>query len=559
MDRLKSILRRIDGRGYKAYQDIKGRYDFGGFDLEVLRVQGDPFAGPSLIGVTFDLYEFGYDDELYENESRKVGLADFVHRKALKAVAQTGKRRGSGKSGRVEVYRVGQEVLRRSAVEITDGQLRFLFYVGLPAAGRRVLGREASEMFCEEIPDMIDALRIETDREFRHALEAVRTNETADKIRQELRERNLLAFIANGSKLARRSSVDDRPMEGCETFVSPKSLETSLEIDGKTYTGMGLPKGITVITGGGFHGKSTLLNALERGVYNHIPGDGRELCITDEDSVKVRAEDGRFIGNLDISPFINNLPQGKDTSAFSTENASGSTSQAANIIEAIECGAKALLIDEDTSAGNFMVRDHIVQSLIAKEKEPITAYIERVRAMWEHSGISSVLVIGGLGDYFAVADHVLMLDEYKVLDVSERAKELANSLGGSHLKSISESFGTKPRAIDISIFRKELGGRAKMKTRGLDEISLNREAIDIRAMEQLVEEGQASLIGDLMMNLARKPVSNTEIGTLTESLIKEIEDQGFNKTIGQNGQRAIVRKYELASAIVRWRKNAVRQ
>ena len=101
---------------------------------------------------------------------------------------------------------------------------------------------------------------------------------------------------------------------------------------------MGIRKGITLIVGGGYHGKSTLLKALEAGVYNHIAGDGREFVITDDTAFKLRAEDGRSITGVDISPFIKNLPNKKDTVHFSTEDASGSTSQAANLMEALESG-----------------------------------------------------------------------------------------------------------------------------------------------------------------------------------------------------------------------------
>ena len=163
-------------------------------------------------------------------------------------------------------------------------------------------------------------------------------------------------------------------------FVSPSSMEVTLNLPNHgPLKGMGIPKGITLIVGGGYHGKSTLLEALELGVYNHIAGDGREYVITESDAVKIRAEDGRSIKSADISLFINDLPNGKDTCCFYTEDASGSTSQAANVMEAIETGSRLLLIDEDTSATNFMIRDELMQRVVKRSQEPITPFIERVQ------------------------------------------------------------------------------------------------------------------------------------------------------------------------------------
>ena len=202
--------------------------------------------------------------------------------------------------------------------------------------------------------------------------------------------------------------------------------------------GMGLPKGVSLIVGGGYHGKSTLLKAIEKGVYNHIRGDGREWVISSNNTVKIRAEDGRRIEKVDIKYFIDNLPGGEDTRQFSSVNASGSTSQAANIMEAIEIGSDLLLMDEDTSATNFMIRDAKMQALVAKEKEPITPFIDRIRSLYEKHEISTILVIGGAGDYLDVADQVVMLDAYQVYDVSARAKEVAKSIESNRLSDVKD-------------------------------------------------------------------------------------------------------------------------
>ena len=200
-------------------------------------------------------------------------------------------------------------------------------------------------------------------------------------------------------------------MKGAIQFTSPQAFETTFNLpSGRAVTGMSIPEGITLIVGGGYHGKSTLLG-LERSVYDHIPNDGREFVITRHDAMKIRAEDGRGIQNVNISPFIDNLPGKKDTTHFSTDNASGSTSQAANVMEALG-QTSTLLIDEDTSATNFMIRDGRMQKLIAPDKEPITPFSNKVRPLLEAHQVATILIVGGSGDYFDVADQVMMMDEY---------------------------------------------------------------------------------------------------------------------------------------------------
>ena len=162
-------------------------------------------------------------------------------------------------------------------------------------------------------------------------------------------------------------------------------------------------------------------------MYDHISGDGREYVITDGDAVKIRAEDGRSIKGTDISMFINDLPNGKDTKRFSTADASGSTSQAANVIESMEAGASLFLIDEDTSATNFMIRDELMQRVIHRDMEPITPFIDRIRELYESYGISTVIVAGSSGAYFHVADSIIQMDRYVPKDITDYAKKEAES------------------------------------------------------------------------------------------------------------------------------------
>ncbi|MGK7945070.1 MAG: P-loop domain-containing protein, partial [Microcystaceae cyanobacterium] len=363
---LERTLFELDGRSYKAYKDIKGSYQFPDFTLIIDHVQGDPFASPSRLRIKLSHAVAQFPPSLYQSSSREIALRDYLNRQFNKVAQSLSSRRGTGKSGLISIVKVGQGVLDRTSIIIDQSGIEVRLWVGLPARGRSILGRQAAELLGEDLPEIVDrALKYKAlDAE---AIERqVKTIEDADWLRSQLKQHQLVAFIANGSILPRRSGVDDHPLDKDGIpFQSPSSFEVSFNCPNYgEIKGMGIPQGITLIVGGGYHGKSTLLHAIEQGVYNHIPNDGREFVVTEASAVKIRAEDGRSMAGVDISPFINHLPQGKSTRQFSTPNASGSTSQAGNIIEALEIGTKVLLIDEDTAATNFMIRDQRMQQLI---------------------------------------------------------------------------------------------------------------------------------------------------------------------------------------------------
>jgi len=413
---LKSILKCIDGKGYKSYKELEGEYKFGEYTLYVDHVQGDPFASPSRVRVRVGQDVAGFPDDTYLSRSREIALRDFITRRFLEAINKISKgHRGSGKSGLISIDNPGQEILERTSAFLNESFVEVRFTVGLPAIGRKVAGREAEAIFFDELPKIINESlffkNLDNEALYRH----IKTSEDADFLRNELENLRLIAFVAEGSILPRESGVSPLPLTNkAIPFISPDTLKMDVELPNKgQITGMGIPRGITLIVGGEHHGKSTLLKAIELGIYNHIPGDGREYVVSNPNSVKIRAENGRSVHNVDISPFIKNLPFDKDTVSFSTEDASGSTSQAANILEAVEVGADVLLIDEDTSATNFMIRDYRMQELVSLENEPIVPFIDKARHLFNEYMVSTILVIGNSGDYFDIADFVIRMTELR--------------------------------------------------------------------------------------------------------------------------------------------------
>lgn len=556
---LHSTLLDLDGRGYKAYKDIKGRYSFPEFTLIVDRVQGDPFASPSQLRVQVPQTVAQFPPQLYASSSREMALRDYLTRQFDRAAQQLSSRRGTGKSGLIAITRVGQEVLARTAALINAERVEIRFVVGLPARGRQILGRQAAEMLCDDIPEIVANALKYASLNAQTIQQHVETIEDADWLRDRLLEQNLVAFVADGAILPRHSGVDDRPLlEEAVPFQSPPSLQVEFDCPNRgKITGMGIPAGVTLIVGGGYHGKSTLLRAIEVGVYSHIPGDGREFVVTNPAAVKTRAEDGRSIVGTNISPFINQLPQGRSTTRFSTANASGSTSQAANIIEALEAGAKVLLVDEDTAATNFMIRDRRMQQLISKDKEPITPFIDKVRQLYEEYQVSTILVMGGSGDYFDVADTVIAMDNFQPQDVTAQAKEIARQQTSDRAPEGGSQFGTiTPRVPIASSIDPSRGKRAvKVKVRDVDEVAFGMEDIDLSAVEQIVDAGQLRAIAAAIVYAKERYIDQKcALPEILDRVIADIERQGLDViTEFPQGDLVSFRRFELAAALNRLR------
>jgi predicted ABC-class ATPase len=386
---------------------------------------------------------------------------------------------------------------------------------------------------------------------------AASVNEDAEALRAALAPRGLVAFVADGARLPRHSGSDDRPLEGSGVvpFRAPDSLRVTLQTPHSgPVAGLGLPEGVSLICGGGFHGKSTLLRALERGVWNHAPGDGRERVVARSDAVKVRADDGRAVRGVDISPWIDGLPGGEDTARFTTLNASGSTSQAAALAEALEVGTELLLVDEDTAATNFMIRDRRMQALVPAEGEPITPFVDRVRALHREYGVSTVLVIGGSGDYLDVADTVIVMDAYRPTDATQRARDVArrHPTGRENLTAtplVPPARRTPvPGSVDTSRGRRGV----YVRTHGAGRITLGRTELDLGAVEQLDDPHATRAVARALAHLVGEMDGRATVPELLTALEKRIASQGLDVlTPSPWGDLAAFRRHELAAALNR--------
>lgn len=565
-DALKQTLGRIDEKGYKAYREIAGAYDFGTFTLFVDHVQGDPYAAPSRIRTRVGRQESGFAENTTRSRSRRVALGDFLTRRFYAQARKLCRgRRGTGKGGMITIDRPGQQILDRSALVVNERYVEARCFIGLPAFGRKIAGRDAAEMFFEELPAIVQTSLFFSSVDGSRLCRHLQTAEDADAARSQLGEKGLIAFVADGSLLPRKSGIDDRPADDPQAvfFRSDDSLRVELDLPNRgRVSGMGIGAGVTLIVGGGYHGKSTLLHALERGIYNHVPGDGRDLAVTVGNAVKIRAADGRNIEKTDISAFINNLPLNRDTAAFCSQNASGSTSQAANIIEAVEAGAGVLLLDEDTSATNFMIRDSRMQQLVAKDCEPITPFIDKVRQLYNERGVSTVLVMGGSGDYFSVADRVIRMTGYLPEDATEAARGIAQAdpagrrpEGGSRLGRIARRI---PLEGSIQPYRRNK--RLKVAARGTREILLGETGVDLGDLEQIVDPSQTRALAWALWYAAHYMKDGLCLRELAEKVIAGIKADGLDIIAPHvTGDLAEIRSIDIAGAINRMRTLKIRQ
>lgn len=569
---LRDLLKKIDHRGYPAYKETAGQYDFGQYVLSIDHVQGDPFASPSRVSVHLNGEQAGFPPVLYDMVCKKTALEDYLIRHFEREVCRYSfKAKGSGKSGLISVSRCGQEILCRSACQIDEKSngLVFRMEIGFPANGRTINACELEKILFDFLPKCVSNALVYKNLNEKELEHTAFLAEDQQYIRTQLEPMGLIAFVANGAVLPRQSGISSKPLKEAVVFQSPKEMEVTLQLPHHgTIKGMGIRKGITLIVGGGYHGKSTLLEALELGVYNHVAGDGREFVITDDTAMKIRAEDGRSIQHVDISMFINGLPNHKDTKAFCTENASGSTSQAANVCEAMEAGSNVLLIDEDTSATNFMIRDALMQRVVSKEAEPITPFIDRIEQLYEQYGISTILVAGSSGSYFYKAHHIIQMKQYIPVDITAFAKQQAAVYAGqetddltggqSEMTAVPETFAAPDymRRVAADAHMKD-NERIKIKTSGTDTIIIDKTAIDMRYVEQLADSEQLVTLGYMMKYACKHIFDNKrDVRQAAEQLWHFVQKQDF---LGLCGSRyvpvnmAMPRRQEIFACINRYR------
>ena len=553
-------LHALDGRSYAAYKAIVGRYRApAGWFLHIDRVQSDPYAPPTRIHVDVptDLHGLALLDEadLLVDVDRRLAVGDFLTRELHAGFRGTA----------LSIASPGQEILERSSVILRPDEqkegagwvLEIRARLALPAQGRSIQGREASRIvgrdLVRELEEATDLTGERGDRLVRH----VATLEDHRALRAAVARNGWVSFLADGAVLPRRSGVSDEPLDGGVPLQAPDSMAATVELPhAGSVRGTVVEAGVSVIVGGGYHGKSTLLSAIERGVYPHVPGDGRELVATVPDAVKVRAADGRAVTGVDLTPFISHLPAGRDTASFTTRNASGSTSQAASIIEAVEAGSTALLLDEDTSATNLLIRDSRMRELVAADREPITPLVDRITALFRQRGVSTVMVMGGSGDYLDVADRVLLMDAYHLRDATEQARRVVSDQPRPLTEL--EDFAAPRQRVPEPAPPRTRRGPVRTRAHGTSTLVLDREDVDISDVGGVTDPGQAEAVAYALRALLEQRFDGVSpLRECLDDLEALLDDEGLDALTDERERPAFLvrpRMVDVGAAVSRYRK-----
>ena len=521
---LKKQLLSIHRKSYPAYKSLKGVYDFGEYTLSIDHVQGDPFASPSHVTIRIPFSVHRFPKDLYKTPETKAAFEDHLLRRFASQIRKFSfQAKGSGKSGLLSVSSCGQEIISRTACEICtskDSTLIFRFHIGFPANGRTINATELEKILFDFLPSCVERGCLYRTCDKKKLTETFELAEDQTFIRKEIHRLGLAAFVADGSILPRQSGVSDLPMKDGVAFSSPESLRVTLHLPHRgSLSGMGIPRGITLIVGGGYHGKSTLLKALETGVYPHIAGDGREYVITDESAVKLRSEDGRIIKNVDISLFINDLPNGRDTTS--------------------------------------LVRDTFMQQVISREKEPITPFLERARDLYEKAGISTILVAGSSGAFFHIADTVIQMDCYHPVDITEKVKTLCKDYPLSPSSPAPFRMPSAKRIFSRPSKKQADRRDGKIRQRSKDVFSIGKEEVDLRYVEQIKDSEQTASLA-LLLGYAKDHYSDGKktIPEIADLLYQELKQNGYSGFFRNSyipGGYAIPRLQEIHACLNRYR------
>ena len=557
MKALYQKIRILDGKPYGLYKSLAERtWDFGDFILEFIHVQGDPFAPASRVLLRAKLATLGYAPEWGSGFERRLALSDYLYRKLGRLVQE----KYPGKDAAVVFDTAGPEMLVRNSLWIDNGEIRACLQVRLPGEGRKIQAELAAEILTMVMPDLVSAGLYYNKGDEPAMQEHYRVLAERKEILAELEGRGLCAFVPDGALLPRASGLSEMPLEGAVPFVAPDELAVTLNACGREIRGMGIPKGITVITGGAFHGKSTLLQALTRAVYPHVPGDGREGIVVDATALRVGVEDGRSVRGTDLSMFVRDLPGGISTKDFNTLSASGSTSEAANLLEAMEAGARTFFIDEDSSAVNFLIRDVRVRKLLGDEREPLIPLTDRIREL-ASAGMNFVLVAGACGDYLDIADNIIVMANYK----AECAKSTVSSWKAEGL--IGSTVKARPFAAYMQPLQKSVRPasaverQVKVKLSGDTLLQIGFLVADTSRLVTLVDKQQRLGAGFMLLNMLQNAASNVESDASADSfagaaqkLCDVICNVGFrNLPQGMSREMSLPRAVDIACVAFRLR------
>ena len=287
-----------------------------------------------------------------------------------------------------------------------------------------------------------------------------------------------------------------------------------------------------------------------------MPGDGREGIVVDETALRVGVEDGRSVRGTDLSMFVRDLPGGISTKDFNTLSASGSTSEAANLLEAMEAGARTFFIDEDSSAVNFLIRDMRVRKLLGDEREPLIPLTDRIREL-ASAGMNFILVAGACGDYLDIADNIIIMANYRA--ECARFNEAAAALVPAGMP-VKRPFVAYMQPLQKFVRPASAVERqVKVKLAGDTLLQIGFLVADTSRLVTLVDKQQRFGAGFMLLNMLQNAASNAEgdspadsVAGAAQKLCDTICNVGFrNLPQGMSREMSLPRAVDIACVAFR--------
>lgn len=552
-----SILRQIDGHQPSEYSKLAGDFDFTRFVLHNINIpsfESEPCE--SLFVIHVPQMIAGFPESIYDSPIRRTALEDYLTRKMDDAIQCVSHRQASGLAEcRISIARPGQEILPRSSMVIARDYVEARIMVRLPVVLGKIAADEARILFLDYLPEIVNSSLIYCYLNSKELLRFVSLMEDADTIRHDLQSRGMVSFAATGSKLNRHLGTDLPSQDGARLEVASElEVEVSTPNAGRVR-GLTIPVGVTLIIGDNYSGRSELINALAAGIYNHIPNDGREQVISVPDAVHIVAESGRSIQKVDISPFLLTSRTGESTKEFSSSCATPAESQMAGVTEALHVGAQALFFDESSSDPTFLAMDSRVTRLSDTWGGGMASLSDRARQIADDLRVS--VVVGACAcaaEFIPIADTILLIDNYRVVDITKKARELdlakPTRFPRCDLPTPNDSYRwVIPSSLDPSLGREE----AVIQTNGRLQLLFGRHIVDLSAVPQIADVHQTLAIGWLLYHAKLYHLDDSRtVSEILDLLDKDLATDGMDAiTRDLRGDLARPRRFEIAAALNR--------
>ncbi len=559
-----NLLTELDGQPFAEYQQMVGDYDFARYVIKCGKID---FEADELISPVFTVRVPQTISEIpdyqFDSPVRRTAMEDLLLRRLAANVEHIANFDHNGIARRsMLVPHPTQAILPRNALLLTKEYIEVRIRIVLPVQtiamdGDAVVaidGEMAQQIFFENLPEVISNSLLYCNIETADADAFVNNMEDADQLRQHLGASGQISFVAEGALLTRIKSEDTPDYERLIPLEVDDSLIDEVEVPhAGTVRGLGIPHGLTLILGESNGGRVDLTEAIAQGIYNHVPGDGRESVVTVADAVAIHSEAGRSIQQVDISAFATELLDGGNPASYSCKSAGSFSSQAASTVEALEAGARVLLYDEHSSSSTFLSSDTRVSPLLGKSIRNSLA--SRARQMVDELGISIVVAGSSLvAEFIPIADKILRVENYRVSDITEEAKELdiVPSVADSSVNlssMLSRSRWVMPSSIDPSIGREDIVIHADEE----DFLQFGRSIVDLGALKQICDADQARAIGFVLYySKLRYMDEGYPLREILDLVDRDLSNEGLNAlSRDARGDLARPRRYEVAATLNR--------